>query len=117
MMDEHKQHFQRSFTPGPLKGTKNEYTGQYRFQRLLNGIETLKSLPVFSGLCEAMFGIAVAVVAILGFIPSFWLSLFLGVTGGIIAMTGIYLCYSVIMEHTKDTLLQEAMRRITEHQN
>lgn len=116
-MDKSKNHFQESAVPGSLKNTKKGRSRQYRLSGLLKRFHTLKTLHILAGICQLTLGMAVMVVAVLGLIHPVWLSTILGISGGITAMTGIYFCHSVIVEQTNDTLLRNAMRRITEDQN
>ncbi len=116
-MNKHKKHFQKPVVPGSPENTKNEYAGQRFFAQWLGKIEALKTLPFLAGLSQFLLGMAVVVIAVLGFIRSFWVPVILGAAWGVAAITGIYFCYLAIIEHSNDTLVRDALRRITEDQN
>src|SRR5699024_6582841 len=117
MMSKYEDYFHGSAAPGSLKNTKKRHSRQYRLSGLIKRFHTLKSLHILAGLCQLTLGMTVMVVAVLGLIHPVWLSTILGISAGVTAMTGIYFCHSVIVEQTNDTLLKNAMRRITEDQN
>lgn len=80
-------------------------------------IHSVNMLYFLAGMCQMVLGAGVVLVSILGLLRPFWLSTLFSIAGSITTMIGIYVCYSAMPNHNRDTLLRDAMRRIVEEQN
>jgi hypothetical protein len=93
------------------------YLKQNAVARFMKQLYSLNSLYFLAGFFQFLLGIVVVVISVAGLIHPLWISTVLSIAASIATMTGIYFCYSFITEHSKDTLLRDAMRRIVEEQN
>lgn len=83
---------------------------------LLSNIRLL--IPFLSGMLQVVAGLVLISITIMGIIQPLWLSAMFSILGSITSMMGVLLLYySFAAEHSLETLINQAIKRVINSQN
>lgn len=97
-----------------VKETRYNGSGYNFFDR----VQAISLLHLIAGLSQAFMGITVILIALMGFIQPFWLSVFVGMVASATTLIGIYLVLLTLSGiYDRQDVLRNAMKRVIEARN
>ncbi|MEX0994242.1 MAG: hypothetical protein WD599_01860 [Balneolaceae bacterium] len=115
MIDNPKEKPSKSGRPKDRLAGRGGFPGFHELRRLLNVEKTLQILGI---ILQIVIGFCVVTVSVLGLMQPLWLSAVMSILGSAAIMVGFYqLYYMIIRDHTFESLISRAIRRVVQFKN
>lgn len=116
-MDRHDQN-RGKYLPPESSRVYDSSAKDSKITKIVSQTHTVYVLNIVASASQIMLGIAVILLAVLGFIQPLWLSAIISMLASFTTIMGTYFLYSAMArKRNKNELLHSAMQRIMKAQN